>query len=77
MQQGTIIVTFATVENKEDFLKECKVEESSIFMNEDLQVQLPLYFTADAEDSNLVMAVVDGEPVEVEDEDFDLDLDDI
>lgn len=73
MQQGTIIVTFATIENKEDFLKEIKVEESSIFMNEDLTVQLPLYFTADAEDSSLVLNVADGEPVEVEDEDFDLD----
>lgn len=73
MQQGTIIVTFANIENKEDFLKECKVEDSSIFMNEDLTVQLPLYFTADAEDSNLVLNVSDGDPVEVEDEDFDLD----
>lgn len=73
MQQGTIIVTFANIENKEDFLKECKVEDSSIFMNEDLRVQLPLYFTADAEDSNLVLNVSDGDPVEVEDEDFDLD----
>ena len=73
MQQGTIIVTFANLDNKEDFLKECKVEASSIFMNEDLTVQLPLYFTADAEDSNLVLNVSDGEPVEVEDEDFDLD----
>lgn len=73
MQQGTIIVTFANIDNKEDFLKEIKVEPSSIFMNEDIRVQLPLYFTADAEDSNLVLNVSDGEPVEVEDEDFDLD----
>lgn len=73
MQQGTIIVTFANIENKEDFLKECKVEASSIFKNEDLTLQLPLYFTADAEDSELVMNVADGDPVEVEDEEFDLD----
>ena len=73
MQQGTIIVTFANIDNKEDFLKEITVEDSSIFMNEDLTVQLPLYFTADAEDSSLVLNVADGEPVEVEDEDFDLD----
>ncbi|WP_018969717.1 hypothetical protein [Rubritalea marina] len=73
MKQGTIIVTFASIENKEDFLKDIKVEESSIFMNEENKVQLPLYFTAEAEDHNLVLSVEDGDPVEVEDEDFDLD----
>jgi len=73
MKQRTIIVTFANLENKEDFLKESRVEATSIFMNDGITVQLPLYFTADAEESELVMNVSDGEPVEVEDEDFDLD----
>lgn len=73
MKQDTIIVTFASPEQKENFLKDCKVEESSIFMNEELSVQLPVYFTAEAEESNLVENVSEGEPVEVEDEDFDLD----
>ncbi|MFC4992671.1 hypothetical protein [Rubritalea tangerina] len=77
MKQGTIIVTFANPDHKEDFLKDIKVEESSIFMNEGNAVQLPLYFTAEAEDHNLVVSVEEGEPVEVEDEDFDLDLDDL
>ncbi|MFC5050486.1 hypothetical protein ACFPK9_07660 [Rubritalea spongiae] len=77
MKQSTIIVRFANPEHKADFLKDIKVEESSIFLNEENMVQLPLYFTAEAEEHNLVVSVEDGEPVEVEDEDFDLDLDDL
>ena len=77
MKQGTIIVTFSTPDHKADFLKDLKVEESSIFMNEDITVQLPLYFTAEAEDHSLALSVTDGEPVEVEDEDIDFDLDDL
>ena len=75
MKQGTIIVRFANSEHKVDFLKDIKVEESSIFMNEETAVQLPLYFTAEAEDHNLALSVEDGEPVEVEDEDLDFDDD--
>jgi len=73
MKQDTIILTFASPDQKEDFLKATKIEESSIFTNEDLSLQIPVYFTAEAEDSELVQNVADGEPVEVEDEDFDLD----
>lgn len=73
MKQDTIILTFASPDQKGDFLKDTKIEESSIFANEDLTLQIPVYFTAEAEDSELVQNVADGEPVEVEDEDFDLD----
>lgn len=73
MKQDTIILTFAIPDHKEDFLKDAKIEESSVFLNEDLTLQIPVYFTAEAEDSELVQNVADGEPVEVEDEDFDLD----
>ena len=73
MKQDTIILTFASPDQKEDFLKDTKIEKSSVFTNEDLTLQIPVYFTAEAEDSELVQNVTDGEPVEVEDEDFDLD----
>lgn len=73
MKQDTIILTFATPEHREDFLKDTPIEESSIFMNEERTLQIPVYFTAEAEDSELVQNVTEGEPVEVEDEDLDLD----
>ena len=73
MKQDTILLTFASPDQKEDFLKDTKIEASSIFLNEDLTLQVPVYFTAEAEESEHVQNVADGEPVEVEDEDFDLD----
>ncbi len=73
MKQDTILLTFASPDQKKDFLKDTKIEASSIFLDEDLTLQIPVYFTAEAEESEHVQNVADGEPVEVDDEDFDLD----